>query len=223
MRNGVIPAWFSGIDQENEAIEATVLQGIITHYNPTSVVVCILQTLLIRKGLASPIPPSSHLAIKDIKEAIKGPWARWKASTVNRDCKTWIADIGETEILKAEDTILQELKGFEKFDPYTFDYYQGNIMGSSILALKIALWALYWSFQVHSPPIPSYLPEWPFRRHGFEVIMWIVLIGADADTYGACAGPLIAAYHPHIPENLLDGLALKPDVESIFGRPKSKL
>jgi hypothetical protein len=77
--------------------------------------------------------------------------------------------------------------------------------------------------------------------------MWIVLIGADADTYGACgntllfiliyfytsspcppltittAGPLIAAYHPHITENLTDGLVLKPVVESIFIRPKSKL
>eukprot|EP00026_Physarum_polycephalum_P009659 Phypoly_transcript_09790.p1 GENE.Phypoly_transcript_09790~~Phypoly_transcript_09790.p1 ORF type:complete len:381 (+),score=60.03 Phypoly_transcript_09790:154-1296(+) len=223
MRNGVIPAWFSGDDQENEAIEATVLHGLITHYNPTSVVICILQTLLIRKGLSSAIPPSSHATMKDIKEIIKGTWAKWKTNTDNIDCKKWLADIGEARLLEAEENILKELKNFEKFDPYTFDYFQGSIMGSSILALKIALWALYWSFQVHAPPTPSYLPEWPFRRRGFDVIMWIVLIGADADTYGACAGPLIAAYHPHIPEELIDGLTVKPIIESFFIRPKSKL
>ncbi len=65
--------------------------------------------------------------------------------------------------------------------------------------------------------------------------MWIVLIGADADTFGACgmcffsfrfdcfkqlnyckAGPIIASYHPEIPENLLEHLKLKDRVEAIF-------
>jgi ADP-ribosylglycohydrolase len=45
--------------------------------------------------------------------------------------------------------------------------------------------------------------------------MWVVLIGADADTYGATAGPLLAAYHPNIPSNYKDGLWLKEEIEKI--------
>lgn len=48
MRNGVIPALFPLPEQEIEALDATVLQGIITHYNPSSVFVCVIQTILIR-------------------------------------------------------------------------------------------------------------------------------------------------------------------------------
>lgn len=54
-----------------------------------------------------------------------------------------------------------------------------------MLTLLISLWALYWSFRDGHPTLPEWLPEWPFLRHGFDTLMWVVLIGADADTYGA--------------------------------------
>lgn len=56
--------------------------------------------------------------------------------------------------------------------------------------------------------------------------MWIAAIGADADTYGASgtptefynveAGPLLAAYHPHIGENLLVGLQAKNLIQELL-------
>ena len=45
--------------------------------------------------------------------------------------------------------------------------------------------------------------------------MWVALIGADSDTYGATAGPLLAAYHPKISENLKEGLLLRKEIEEI--------
>jgi hypothetical protein len=55
-----------------EAIEATVLQGLITHYNPTSTIICVLQTLLIRKGLFGTKPPTTPPTIGDIIAMLKG-------------------------------------------------------------------------------------------------------------------------------------------------------
>lgn len=55
------------------------------------------------------------------------------------------------------------------------------------------------------------------QRHGFDTIMWVTCIGADADTYAATAGPLLAAYHPHIPDDFLHGLQLKDEVCKLFG------
>ena len=64
-------------------------------------------------------------------------------------------------ISQAESQLLQELKDFEKFDPYHQDY-RGR-MAYCVLTLHIALWALYWSFQGSHPAIPDWLPNWPFK------------------------------------------------------------
>jgi len=46
--------------------------------------------------------------------------------------------------------------------------------------------------------------------------MWVVLIGADADTYGAVAGALLAAYHSTVGEGFLEGLQVKREIEECF-------
>src|SRR5256885_2333580 len=84
MRNGVIPALFPSQEQEIEALDATVLQGIITHWSPICVLTCVVQTLLIRKGLLTKDktllkPPT----LEDIKELLSGPWNDWKQKTKN--------------------------------------------------------------------------------------------------------------------------------------------
>src|SRR5690606_13979996 len=48
MRNGVIPALFPRVDQEEEVLDATVCHGIITHYQPLTVLTCVVHSLLIR-------------------------------------------------------------------------------------------------------------------------------------------------------------------------------
>jgi len=42
--------------------------------------------------------------------------------------------------------------------------------------------------------------------------MWVVLIGADADTYGATAAPLLAAYHPRIDSQFTAGLQFYDEI-----------
>ncbi len=85
------------------------------------------------------------------------------------------------------------------------------------MTLKIALWALHWSFQKtvcelpvwYKPSFESYFrPKSYTGVNGFYCIVWIALIGADSDTYGrvfivvhilgASAGPILGAYHPQL-------------------------
>ncbi len=65
--------------------------------------------------------------------------------------------------------------------------------GYSVLTFRIALWALHWSFKDTVCPLPDWYKgfETYFRnekkasgRNGFHCIVWVVLIGADSDTYG---------------------------------------
>jgi len=110
---------------------------------------------------------------------------------------------------------LDELEDFHLYDPWKQDYRGRS--GYCVLALRLSLWGVYWSFSdSHPKDLPEWLPEWIFKKHQFETIMWIVSIGADADTNGATAGPLLAAYHTTIPENLLEGLKLRKEIEQIF-------
>ncbi len=87
-----------------------------------------------------------------------------------------------------------------------------------MISLKIALWSLWWSFQTEAYPIvPKWLPKWIFEKHKFDTISWVAAIGADADTYGAIAGPLLAAFHG-IEEGhqLTKGLLMKDLIEQYF-------
>ena len=75
MRNGVIGALFSKPEQELEAIENSVLHGIITHFSALPVLTCVIHTLLIRKGING---ATSAPTIQDIKNLLDGPWKKWK-------------------------------------------------------------------------------------------------------------------------------------------------
>ena len=97
MRNGAIPALFPGIEEETAALDATIMHGIVTHWNPVPVICCVLHTLLIREGLWHntkqstdnnsnttkgihniSIPPT----IDDLKKLLDGPWKTfWQNAT----------------------------------------------------------------------------------------------------------------------------------------------
>ena len=53
---------------------------------------------------------------------------------------------------------------------------------------------------------PAGFPDEVFRKRGPWVLGWVAMIGHDADTYGATAGPLIAVAHGGLPEMMTDGL-----------------
>jgi hypothetical protein len=78
MRNGVIGALFPNADQETEAITATVLHGIITHYAPLPVVCCVVHTLLIREALqGNRVPPT----LNSIEELLQTKWKSYLKNT----------------------------------------------------------------------------------------------------------------------------------------------
>jgi len=123
MRNGSIPAWFSQANQEIEALDATVLHAIITHFSPTSTVTCVLQTLLVREALIAANagkPITAPPTIDDIQRLLHGPWQEWKTKTQDPNCKEWLEHVGTTEVLRAEQRVIDGLQGFEEFDPYRF-------------------------------------------------------------------------------------------------------
>jgi len=128
----------------------------------------------------------------------------------------WLKQIGSGLLKVEEARLIDELRGFENFDPYHQDYR--NRSGYCVLTLLIPLWALYWSVQKDHPAIPEWLPEWIFQRHGFDCIMWVVAIGADADTYGATAGPLLASYHPTIAPAFREKLFLEKEIVNSFSK-----
>jgi ADP-ribosylglycohydrolase len=217
MRNGVIPVISLELS-EISAIDQTVEQSIMTHYGPLPVLTCVIHTLLIRNALLSEFEMKSPPTLEDVKNLILNEWKSWKGDVCQRKddhpCKVWLDSIGEKNLSDSETQLFDELKDFEDFDPYSF-FYKG-VSGYCVLSLKIALWALSSSFKEYEGKIPDWLPEWPFKRFAFESILWVVLIGADADTYGAIAGPLIAAYHPRIPKEFVTTLQLHKRIEKIM-------
>jgi len=215
MRNGVIPALYPLPEQEIEALDATIVHGIITHYSPICVLTCVVQTLLVRHALqAKDLSNLKAPTIDDVKELLDGPWTEYQQKTQNPDAKMWLDKIGSGLIKVEEKRLIIELKGFEDFDPYHQDYR--GTAGYCVLCLRLGLWALHWSFRKDHPKIPEWLPEWIFERHGFDTLMWVVVIGADADTNGASAGPLLAAYHGSIGDNFLQKLLLREEIVKHF-------
>jgi len=211
MRNGVIPALFYKEDVVT-LIDITVTQGIITHFHPLAVLTCVLHSLLIASALRAPPGSLKAPTLIELANFVSGDWSKWKKETKNPACLSWLKVV-EKRLPKFEEQIINELKDFEKNDPYHQDYRGRS--GYCILTLLISLWALHWSFQAtHPDKLPEWLPGWIFEKHGFETITWVVTIGADADTYAATAGPLLAAYHPKIPQSMLDNLKAAPVIDS---------
>eukprot|EP01080_Neovahlkampfia_damariscottae_P002212 gene2212-2386_t len=218
MRNAIIPVITLELDVM-DAIDQTVEQSMMTHFGPLPVLTCIVHTILIRKALKNEEIRKNPPNFSDIVDILSNEWKEWKNEVKFRKednpSKIWLNKVGSENLNKSETQFIDEIKDFENFDPYTY-YYKG-VSGYCVLSLKIALWSLYHSFDELKLKIPDWFEsEWPFKKFNFESIMWVVLIGADADTYGAIAGPLLAAYHPKLPEVLVEKLQLHEEIETIF-------
>ncbi|MHC5057876.1 MAG: ADP-ribosylglycohydrolase family protein [Planctomycetota bacterium] len=97
----------------------------------------------------------------------------------------------------------------DSFNPFETSF--AGRAGYCLLTLQIAVWAAAWALRDQPLPTPSGFPDEPFERTGPWVLSWVAMIGFDSDTYGASAGPLIAAACGGLPEELTDGLqALEP-------------
>ncbi len=93
----------------------------------------------------------------------------------------------------------------DSFNPFETDLSRGE--GYCLLTLQIAVWAAAWFVRNEPFAAPEAFPNEVFQRTGPWTLSWVAMIGHDSDTYGATAGPMIAAAHDGLPEEMTRGLA----------------
>ena len=221
MRNGIIASWSLSEKDNNTAIDFTVQACITTHWHPLCVLACVIHTMLIRNAVLNNLSGVNWDTVRDI---ITKDWYTWKtqktASSSKDASAAWLHNV-EQMLPYEEEMLLQHLLGFEEeFDPFQVElenlYQQSK---SVVYTLKIALWSLYWSFKKDSNEVsafkPVFFPSYVFQKRGFESLCMVPLCGQDSNSYGSVAGALLAAFHPHIPQPLLDKLSVHSHIQNV--------
>ncbi|HEX8339285.1 MAG TPA: ADP-ribosylglycohydrolase family protein [Tepidisphaeraceae bacterium] len=212
MRNGITGA----AADLPRAFDWSLKQGIMTHYHPLSAACCAVQTWLIREGVAGRWPFDEY---PDWLDEWKQQWTAWLDGSPDPVVRRWHSDVREGGRLEAA---LQTL-GAAEFDPDAFVPFTDTGFpernGWALLSLQVAVWAMRWArrpadafpFRLH-PAIAHHFVDVldVFARRGHEAIGWVPLVGWDVDTYGAIAGPLIAAAcGGPFPERMTETLAVR--------------
>ena len=206
MRNGVVPGTSTSAD---DALRISVLHGIITHYAPLCVVCCAAHTWLIADAL------SGGEVLRQGGEGwvprFLARWRAWLAGCDDEHVARWRDDewMGRA-LAKAERALLRTPFGIGGWDPFRAGYPEHG--GYVVLTLQIAVWIAAMSVSDAPYPAPAGLPDEVFSRRGPWVLGWTAMIGKDCDTYGAVAGPLVAALHGGLPDELTRGLRALDEV-----------
>ncbi len=195
MRNGVVPGL---CDTEEAAFRLGLLHGLVTHYGPLCAVCCGLHTWLLRELLAGRRPASGAWLEQGL-----AAWLGWLQRESDPVVSRWREDTA-THLPAALARLRAAAWDPDAFRPHGHPdlRHQGHVL----LTLQIAVWALHWSLRDRPLPAPRNLPAEVFDRTGPFVLAWVALIGADADTYGAVAGPLLAAAYGGLPAEFTAGL-----------------
>lgn len=199
MRNGVSAALTPSL---REAFRLTVHHGVTTHYAPLPMLCCATQTWMLCLILHG-YNPLLEVGPHGLTTFFFSAWRDWLEKEQDEIVRLWrgcTADHYERACWALEDACFDP----ESFDPFTVEI--GARAGYCLLTLQIAVWAACWSMREEPFPIPPGLPAEVFQRRGPYVLGWVAMIGEDADTYGATAGPLIAAIHGGLPAELSEGL-----------------
>ncbi|HEY3325082.1 MAG TPA: ADP-ribosylglycohydrolase family protein [Planctomycetota bacterium] len=195
MRNGVVPGMTTDL---GEVYAISIKHGLMTHFAPLPAICCAAQSYLIWAQLRDP-------------GRMDGTWP-----TAFRDAfNGWLRETRDEQVLSWRRTVAARLPGaFETFlsadwNPHSFNPFESDFsigQGYCLLTLQIAVWALHWSLTADPFPVPDGFPAEVFQQRGPNVLGWVAMVGYDSDTYGATAGPLIAAAHEALPQGLTDGL-----------------
>ncbi len=202
MRNGII----CGLTEDwHEALEYTIVQSIITHYAPLPVICCAAQTWLIHAMLFE------NYKIEDYTKIWPTIFAREFFSFLenygaigNSIIFKWAEDVGINTIDAAMDVFSSANFDPDSFNPFVQDL--NGVGGYCLITLQIAVWALHWSVKKYDFAGPGHFPPDIFKRRGNDVLSWIPLIGFDADTYAATAGPMLVARHGDLPKSVTSNL-----------------
>jgi len=127
------------------------------------------------------------------------------SNTRDPGIKRWHNDVTEDDRFKhAMSDFTQAQWDMNEFNPFKIVIRGSG--GYCLLTLQIAVWSLFWSLKEEALEAPKGFPEEVFEAKGPSRLAWVAMIGHDADTYGAAAGPLIIAAHKVLPSGLIDGL-----------------
>lgn len=200
MRNGIVPGMAPSLVVPSlaDAFEISVKHSLITHYAPLPVFCCMAQTYLIWDLIWN-----KQKDLDSWNEIFGEHLVEWLKEVKDERVETWLHNIKD-DLTPAFNTFMKADWNPKSFNPFEINFSGKG--GYSLLTLQIAVWALHWS-KIDDPfPIPFGFPEEVFGHRGPEVLGWVAMIGYDSDTYAATAGPLIAAVHGGLPNNLTDGL-----------------
>jgi len=234
MRNGIVAGLVSvspfGSGRLERAFDYTLKQGMITHYAPLPQICCLAQTYLITELLQGRGFKEQWLS--GFQGAVEG----YLGGTEDGAVLGWLGQVGQDgEFEKAMSLFCREMGEMGEmagsrtavsdaipggFDPFRIDYTRGR--GYCLLTLKIALWALRWCLEENAYQAPPGFPEEVFAAKGCARLAWVAMIGHDADTYAAVAGPLIAAAGD-LPEGFTQGLIALEQFDQIAGQAEAGL
>jgi ADP-ribosylglycohydrolase len=207
MRNGVVAAMGDDLDS---VFRISVLQSLPTHYGPLPVLCCCAQTFLIWQMLRSETLGARRSTLEHWKSEFCERFHQWVIATEDMLVRAWYS-----RMHNFRDAIIRfKQADFEpdSFNPFT-EAYAGR-SGYCLLTLQIGVWALQWSLRGDPFPLPDGLPTDVSRRAvGPTFLPMVVMIGHDADTYGATAGPMIAAAHEQVPDELTSELTLQQRID----------
>ena len=189
MRNGVVAGMGAS---RNQLFRHTLLHGLITHWAPLPALCCAAQSWLIHHFDVWCVgEEGGEILLPEWKEEFRKQWDLWICTETDplviawRDT-TWEDHAEAWKIFMAADC---DPDSFRPFAPIKH-------IGFCVTTLQIGIWAMHWAFRDCPYPteyLPEKFPTEPFLRTGAEVLSWVAMIGRDADTYGATAGPMIAA------------------------------
>lgn len=233
MRNGVIPGLVAG-EEIDALFRATVHHSIITHYHPLPVLCCAMQSWIIAGELSGWGDGPLHADQDEWFDAFFSDWSEYIAEEEDGYVGMWI-DRTRDQWQEAGD-----LLHAADFDPDSFNPYQEQYAGRSgycLLTLQIGVWALHWANRTtrvgdaeegvlnipHGMPMRDAMMQRVNVGDGFhplDVLGWVALIGHDSDTYGATAGPMLAAAFDNVPAHLTDGLEVLPKYDAMIAANK---
>jgi len=207
MRNGVVAGMGVTLDH---ALRMSIAHTLVTHWNPKTVACSFIHTWLIWNIYREP-----ETSLESFPEAIFDEYWKFAQGPIRSApwYKSWQYAVGEYALEVALGEVLEELEeNVTPFDPFV-DISE-SVQGYCIVTLKVALWAVHWASEQRTYPNNNRV----LRGSGWHVLSWVAAVGLDSDTYGATAGPLVAAYMKDEPppENLIKGLKAVEEFDKVL-------
>ena len=206
MRNGVIPGLASSLD---ECFSFTAHHSMMTHYGGGPGICCLLHSWLIWRLLDGWRPDEEGRWL----HAFNSEWGHWSCDRADGITALW-DDRGGHQIGAVMTSTLETLPWNKAKSPFDLDY-AGRI-GYCALSLQIAVWFLHASLLDDTSHLwPDWMPHQLRSTTGPDVLGLVAMVGYDADTYAAIAGPLIAAAHGAVPESMIEGLTVMQEFDTV--------